>query len=214
MVVSVKALNQMRVPSDNSRLCTLTVVCLPDGQYSSLEVWERCALRLLFVYAWATARDRDTSMVVAAFSGKHFRYARRLARILKSAVACSSIFAVYNLRKNMENHINYPTYTYLLYIFKIVLRYLVTPGSFVPSLFLLSDDRKLHNTTLKIAVKIIGSILKNRCFYTFAEGIQISVRSLNRSEGDFSDFIKYIHSWSASIDKSIPASLSEPLSRF
>jgi len=38
MVVSVKALNQMRVPSDNSRLCTLTVVCLPDGQYSSLEV--------------------------------------------------------------------------------------------------------------------------------------------------------------------------------
>jgi len=36
---------------------------------------------------------------------------------------------------------------------------LVTPGSFVPSLFLLSDDRKLHNTTLKIAVKIIGSIL-------------------------------------------------------
>jgi len=73
MVVSVKALNQMRVPSDNY---------------------------------WATARDRDTSMVVAAFSEDHFRYARRLARILKSAVACSSIFAIYNLRKNMENHIN------------------------------------------------------------------------------------------------------------
>jgi len=49
-------------------------------------------------------------MVVAAFSEDHFRYARRLARILKSAVACSSIFAIYNLRKNMENHINNPTY--------------------------------------------------------------------------------------------------------
>jgi len=38
-------------------------------------------------------------MVVAAFSGEHFRYARRMARI----------FGVYNLRKNMENHINNPT---------------------------------------------------------------------------------------------------------
>jgi len=38
-------------------------------------------------------------MVVAAFSGEHFRYARRMARI----------FGVYNLRKNMENHINNQT---------------------------------------------------------------------------------------------------------
>jgi len=95
---------------------TLCFIYSPDDQYSSMRTWERelcevrglrerCALRLLCVYAWATARDRDTSMVVAAFSGEHFRYARRLARILKSAVACSSIFAVYNLRNNMENHI-------------------------------------------------------------------------------------------------------------
>jgi len=40
-------------------------------------------------------------------------------------------------------------------------------------------------------------------FYTLAEGILISVRSLQRSEGDVSDPIKYIYSCSASPDDSI-----------
>jgi len=40
-------------------------------------------------------------------------------------------------------------------------------------------------------------------FYTLAEGIMISVRSLQRREGDDSDPIKYIYSYSASLDESI-----------
>jgi len=39
--------------------------------------------------------------------------------------------------------------------------------------------------------------------YTLAESILISVRSLQRSEGDVSDPIKYIYSWSAWLDELI-----------
>jgi len=38
-------------------------------------------------------------------------------------------------------------------------------------------------------------------FYTLAEGILISVRTLQRSAGDVSDPIKYIYSWSAWLDE-------------
>jgi len=51
------------------------------------------------------------------------------------------------------------------------------------------------------AVHSILFYIKIRCFTPGA--ILISVRSLQRSEQDFSDPLKYLYSWSTSLDKSI-----------
>jgi len=65
---------------------------------------------------------------------------------------------------------------------------------------------KINNNWEKI-IYYVGVILGVFCifiylfFYTLSVGIMISVRSLLRSE-DVSDHIKYIYSWSASLDQS------------
>jgi len=53
--------------------------------------------------------------------------------------------------------------------------------------FMDSNDDSLH-----IVDQFYGLLFSFRYFYTLAEGVMISVRSLQRSEGDVSNHIKYV----------------------
>jgi len=54
-------------------------------------------------------------------------------------------------------------------------------------------DEKLGNFNFDVNFRRNGPWFKMGDYYTLAEGIMISDRSLQRSEGDVSDPIKYIY---------------------